>query len=29
MNPVARWTVAVVLVGHGLTHLLGATKGLG
>jgi hypothetical protein len=29
MSPVARWIVAVVVVGHGLIHLLGAAKGLG
>ena len=29
MTAVVRWFVAVVLVGHGLIHLLGAAKGLG
>lgn len=29
MTPVIRWGVVVVLVGHGLIHLLGAGKGLG
>jgi len=29
MRTVARWLVAVVVVGHGLIHMLGAAKGLG
>jgi hypothetical protein len=29
MSTVARWVVAVVVVAHGLIHLLGAAKGLG
>lgn len=29
MSAIVRWFVAVVLVGHGLIHLLGAAKGLG
>jgi hypothetical protein len=29
MRTVARWFVVVVVVGHGLIHLLGAAKGLG
>ena len=29
MRSVARWFVVVVVVAHGLIHLLGATKGLG
>jgi len=29
MSAIVRWFVAVVLLGHGLIHLLGAAKGLG
>ena len=29
MRTVVRWFVVVVVVGHGLIHLLGAAKGLG